>query len=78
MPMVLAPGPEEAICSARKCPAAAKWSITWSNPTIPYGRSKIWLSCDQHLLELRGYFDYRGFPYQVAVFTGPATDDLSE
>lgn len=70
--MVLAPGPREFICSARSCRSPAQWLIEWSNPEIHYGRTKKWLACDDHLEELRGYFEYRSFPHEVSVFEGPA------
>ncbi|MFZ1381590.1 MAG: hypothetical protein WAS54_02235 [Scrofimicrobium sp.] len=69
--MALAPGASEFVCSARECTEPAKWRIDWSNPKIHYGRGKTWLACDTHLEELKGYFTYRNFPYEITVFERP-------
>lgn len=63
--MALAPGPKEFICSARDCKNSAVWKITWRNPALHYGRSKVWLACADHLDFLVGYFDARNFPYEI-------------
>ncbi len=72
--MALAPGPKEFICSARGCTEPAVWMIEWSNPNIHYGRTKKWLACDQHREELKSYFAYRNFPYEVTAFTAPPSE----
>lgn len=69
--MPLAPGPEDFVCSARECTQGARWKITWSNPGLPFGRQKVWLACGDHLDHLKGYFEYRNFPFQVEAFTEP-------
>lgn len=63
--MALGRGPKDLICSSRECENPAEFAITWSNPTLPFGREKNWLTCADHCLELERYLDYRKFPLQT-------------
>ena len=54
--------PDELICSARSCGAAATYEIVWNNPKIHTpDRRKIWLACDVHEETLRAFLSARGF-----------------
>ena len=49
-------------CSAKGCPAAARWSLLWNNPKIhPPDRRKTWLACDAHKQSLSAFLSARGF-----------------
>ena len=60
--MALGRGPKDLVCSNRGCENAATFAITWSNPTLPFGRPKNWLTCDEHRVTLEKYLGYRDFP----------------
>lgn len=48
--------PESAICSAKKCRAAARWAVVWNNPKIHTpDREKVWAACDDHRGTLADY-----------------------
>jgi hypothetical protein len=50
------------ICSAKGCAAEATHQVLWNNPKIHTpDRRKIWLACDEHEANLRGFLDARGF-----------------
>lgn len=54
--------PDELICSARSCGAAATYEIVWNNPKVHTpDRRKIWLACDVHEETLRAFLSARGF-----------------
>ena len=51
-----------AICSARGCPAPARWALLWNNPKIHTpDREKTWLACDEHRDSLTDFLSRRGF-----------------
>ncbi|WP_207203800.1 hypothetical protein [Actinomyces minihominis] len=60
--MALRRGPKDLVCSNRGCERPATFAITWSNPTLPFGRAKHWLACDEHRITLEKYLAYRDFP----------------
>lgn len=60
--MALAKGPRDLICSARECEQKATQALEWSNPKIHTGRTKTWLSCEEHIPHLLNYLEYRSFP----------------
>lgn len=66
--MALRPGPAEDICSARDCEVPARWALTWQNPRLPYGRTKTWLTCEDHRAFLHSYLAYRSFPVREEPF----------
>uniref|UniRef100_UPI0009FC640C hypothetical protein n=1 Tax=Actinomadura kijaniata TaxID=46161 RepID=UPI0009FC640C len=54
--------PEEPICSAKGCRAAAAWALRWNNPKIHTpDRRKIWLACEEHRESLTAFLDRRDF-----------------
>ena len=54
--------PDELVCSARSCGAAATYEIVWNNPKVHTPeRRKIWLACDVHEETLRAFLSARGF-----------------
>lgn len=54
--------PDELVCSARSCGAAATYEIVWNNPKVHTpDRRKIWLACDVHEETLRAFLSARGF-----------------
>lgn len=63
--MALGRGPEELVCSSRGCENMAEFAITWTNPALPFGRQKNWLTCADHEVELERYLEYRKFPLQT-------------
>jgi hypothetical protein len=49
-------------CSRAACPALAAVKLEWRNPKIHTDdRTKVWLSCEEHLSFLVEYLDSRGF-----------------
>lgn len=55
-------GPEELICSAKGCRAAAVFDVQWNNPTIHTpDRRKHWLACAEHRDSLSAFLSARGF-----------------
>jgi hypothetical protein len=53
--------PDELICSARGCTAAATADVRWNNAKIhPPARRKHWLACDEHKHTLQAYLSARG------------------
>ncbi|MFA1547231.1 hypothetical protein [Actinomadura chokoriensis] len=55
-------GPEELLCSAKGCRAAAVWALRWNNPKIHTpDRRKIWLACDEHRESLAAFLSLRDF-----------------
>lgn len=63
--MALGRGRADGVCQARECNEQAVWTITWSNPKIPWADSKTWLSCNEHREFLSDYMKYRGFPCEI-------------
>lgn len=56
------PGPDELLCSAKGCRAAAVWALRWNNPKIHTAdRRKIWLACDEHRESLSAFLSRRDF-----------------
>ena len=54
--------PIEAKCSRAGCTEPASTSLVWANPKIHRdGKSKTWLSCDEHLDYLRSFLTDRSF-----------------
>ena len=59
-------GPENAICSAKGCQAAAVWDLVWNNPKLHTpDRRKSWLACDAHRESLSGFLSARQFLIEV-------------
>ena len=53
--------PDELVCSARSCGAAATYEIVWNNPKVHTpDRRKIWLACGEHRHWLEDYLQTRG------------------
>jgi hypothetical protein len=76
--MSLGRGIEHCVCSARECENSAVFIIEWSNPKIHTGRTKKWLSCEEHRQFLIDYLRYRNFPYEVRTFNPPQTGAPSQ
>lgn len=54
--------PDELICSARGCRAAAAYALEWNNPTLHApDRRKVWLACADHRTHLADFLSMRGF-----------------
>ena len=63
-------GPEQAICSARGCPALARFDLLWNNPKIHTpDRRKHWLACADHRDSLSAFLSARGFLKDVEPLT---------
>ena len=60
--MAVKKDPGSYICSARGCEEEAAGAIVWANPKIHFGRTKTWMSCDEHRDYLTGYLGARSFP----------------
>ncbi|MFX0592177.1 hypothetical protein [Melissospora conviva] len=64
----------EPVCSAKGCPAAARWELRWNNPKLHTpDRRKTWLACDIHRETLGEFLTVRGFLREVAPATGSPT-----
>ncbi len=56
------PGPDEPVCSAKGCQAAATWALLWNNPKLHTpDRRKTWLACDAHKESLSDFLGARNF-----------------
>lgn len=54
--------PDQPICSAKGCTAAAAWDLGWNNPKLHTpDRRKVWLACDVHKGSLGDFLTARGF-----------------
>ncbi|WP_042376410.1 hypothetical protein [Streptacidiphilus melanogenes] len=54
--------PDQPVCSAKGCRAAAAWVLAWNNPKLHTpDRRKTWLACDEHKDHLSQFLDLRGF-----------------
>jgi hypothetical protein len=62
--------PIQAKCSRAGCSQPAKKSLIWANPSIhKNGKSKTWLSCEEHLEYLRAFLTDRSFLKQEGDFS---------
>jgi len=62
--------PLEAKCSRAGCTRSATKSLLWTNPSIHRdGKTKTWLSCEEHLDYLRGFLTDRSFLLEEAEFS---------
>ena len=53
-------------CSAKGCPADARWVLVWNNPKVHTpDREKTWVACDLHRGSLSDFLDLRGFLRRV-------------
>jgi hypothetical protein len=58
--------PDEVVCSAKGCRAAAHHVLVWNNPKLHTpGREKTWVACDEHRASLSDYLAVRGFLRRV-------------
>jgi hypothetical protein len=61
--------PIAAKCSRAGCTADAMTTLVWANPAIhKNGRTKTWLSCQEHLGYLRSFLTDRNFLLEEKVF----------
>lgn len=66
--------PAEPVCSAKGCPAGARWELRWNNPKLHTPqRRKTWLACDVHRETLGDFLTVRGFLREVVPATGSPT-----
>ncbi|WP_042370111.1 hypothetical protein [Streptacidiphilus neutrinimicus] len=62
--------PDQPVCSAKGCRAAAAWVLAWNNPKLHTPeRRKTWLACDEHRDHLSQFLDLRGFLKDVVPLT---------
>ncbi len=62
-------GPDEPICSAKRCKQPAAWRLLWNNPSLHTpGRLKTWLACDDHREHLSQFLGARRFLRDVQPF----------
>jgi hypothetical protein len=62
--------PDQPVCSAKGCRAAAVWVLAWNNPKLHAPeRRKTWLACDEHKDHLAQFLDLRGFLKDVVTLT---------
>lgn len=62
--------PIAAKCSRAGCTERATTTLVWANPSIhKEGRTKSWLSCDEHLEYLRSFLTDRSFLLEEKVFS---------
>jgi len=53
-------------CSAKGCPAAARWVLVWNNPKVHTpDREKTWTACDAHREPLSHHLAVRSFLRRV-------------
>jgi hypothetical protein len=58
--------PDDLVCSARGCTAAATADVRWNNAKIHTPeRRKHWLACDEHTPTLSAYLSARGMLREV-------------
>ena len=59
------------ICSARGCPAPARWELRWNNPKLHTpDRRKVWLACPDHKQSLSDFLTARNFLREVEPVSG--------
>ena len=59
----------DAVCSGKRCRAAATWALLWNNPKLHTAdRRKIWLACDDHREHLTTFLEARSFLRDVVPF----------
>jgi hypothetical protein len=67
-----------AVCSAKRCRAAATWAIVWNNPKLHTSdREKIWVACDEHKQPLADHLAVRSFLKRVEPLQGVCCDASS-
>ena len=67
--------PDELICSARGCTAAATTDVRWNNAKIHTPeRRKHWLACDEHTPTLSDYLSARGMLREVVPLSEETRD----
>lgn len=58
--------PDELVCSARGCTAAATADVRWNNAKIhPPERRKHWLACTEHTPTLSDHLSARGMLREI-------------
>ena len=58
--------PDDVICSAKGCRAAATYVLVWNNPKLHTpDREKTWVACEEHRTSLSQFLELRGFLQRV-------------